>query len=61
MQSVVALYSGREDLASDVCVRNVLCSSTADTRDSSDWNSVTVFPRQNDQEICLPVYIYIYV
>ena len=51
MQSVVALYSGREDLASDVCVRNVFCSSTADTRNNSDWISVTgVFPDRMTRE-----------
>lgn len=43
MQSVVALYSRREDLASDVCIRNVLYSSTADTRDNSDWKFAYLF------------------
>jgi len=61
VQSVVALYSGREDLASDICV----CKFSVHPRPIH----ATVltgflsrgFPIQNDQEICFLVYIYVYV
>jgi hypothetical protein len=66
VQSVVAFYSGHGDLASGVCVRNVPCSSTAGTVHATVLTGFLVrgflvrgFPRQNNQEICLPVYVYV--